>query len=178
MSTEPEAIEVFYMNWRGELRVRKLRPVGMVEWRTEPPWHPEPQWLMRAVDAETGQIRSFALNGLAGPDAIAPIAGPIAGWIAQMINSALQAKLAKVSKLSRSRLKHLRELDAKVQAAETVRAELHTLGVRLGEVLAENMQLAANQCEGPMIGDEHGHFSCGKLHTTGGEVSGTDNDTR
>ena len=36
---------------------------------------------------------------------------------------------------------------------------------------AENFVLAANQCEGPMIGDEHGHFSCAKVEALTAELA-------
>ena len=49
---------------------------------------------------------------------------------------------------------------ARAEAAEAQAAEERK---RADAAEAENFVLAANQCEGPMIGDEHGHFSCAKV---------------
>ena len=63
-------IEALYLNWRGEIRLRKIKPIpeslrfGVSE------WHKEPQWLLSAVDLEKSQIREFALAGfMLGPRA-------------------------------------------------------------------------------------------------------------
>lgn len=55
-------IEFEYRNWRGEVRVRRARPVRMIYGSNE--WHPQEQWMMEAVDAETLEMRTFALSGI------------------------------------------------------------------------------------------------------------------
>jgi hypothetical protein len=57
MNTE---IEFVYLNWRGETRVRRVRPGGIRFMET--PHHPEMQWILRAVDLDKGEMRSFALR--------------------------------------------------------------------------------------------------------------------
>jgi hypothetical protein len=49
---------VIYTNWRGETAVRTITPKSIRFGATE--WHPEPQWLLLADDAEKGE-REFAL---------------------------------------------------------------------------------------------------------------------
>lgn len=59
-----------YRNWRGEVRTRTVAPLVLHFGATE--WHPEPGWLLTAIDKETGERRDFALadfNFRATPDA-------------------------------------------------------------------------------------------------------------
>jgi hypothetical protein len=58
-----------YTNWRGQTRLRLLIPVRLYWGSTQ--YHPEPQWLLEAVDAETGQVKDFALSGFA----VEPVSG-------------------------------------------------------------------------------------------------------
>jgi hypothetical protein len=51
-------VEITYRNHRGKVANRRIRPVRV--WFGVTEWHPEPQWLLDAVDAEKG-LRSFAL---------------------------------------------------------------------------------------------------------------------
>jgi predicted DNA-binding transcriptional regulator YafY len=57
--TEVEAVSIRYRNYRGEEGIRRIRPSHI--WFGSTSWHPEPQWLMDAVDLEKGAERSFAL---------------------------------------------------------------------------------------------------------------------
>ncbi|UYO50316.1 WYL domain-containing protein [Rhodopseudomonas palustris] len=51
-----------YTNWRGERRWRRIVPLRIVFQNSE--WHPAPQWIMHAVDVETGAIREFAMKDI------------------------------------------------------------------------------------------------------------------
>lgn len=64
-----------YTNWSGETRRRHIRPTKIYFGSNE--WHPEEQWLMDAVDLETGQTRTFAMRDMRRPedrDSISPAA--------------------------------------------------------------------------------------------------------
>lgn len=52
-------IRILYRNHRGDVAVRTITPTGIRFAATE--WHPEPQWVLDAVDAEKG-ARSFAVR--------------------------------------------------------------------------------------------------------------------
>lgn len=51
-----------YTNWRGETAARVVLPSRV--WFGLTAWHPEPQWLMTALDLESGQVRDFAMSGI------------------------------------------------------------------------------------------------------------------
>lgn len=53
-----------YRNWRGEVSERRAIPQQVYFGSTE--WHPEPQWLMRALDVDKGEVRDFAMRDM-GP---------------------------------------------------------------------------------------------------------------
>lgn len=59
-----ETLEVTYRNHRGEVRVRRIVPLGVYFGSTQ--WHPEPQWLLNAIDAETNTTKQFALKDFLG----------------------------------------------------------------------------------------------------------------
>lgn len=50
-----------YTNWKGEKRRRAFYPLRLYYGSNE--WHKEPQWLLDAMDHETGLERTFALEG-------------------------------------------------------------------------------------------------------------------
>lgn len=58
--TDEKAIRILYTNYRGETALRSVVPQHLVFGSTE--WHPEPQWLMEALDVEKGQSRTFAMK--------------------------------------------------------------------------------------------------------------------
>lgn len=69
-------IEFTYRNWRGETALRKAIPVRL--WYGATDWHPEPQWLMAAIDCEKQAERDFALIDMTFArlaDAVQPAAG-------------------------------------------------------------------------------------------------------
>ncbi len=61
-TTEPRAaVTLPYRNWRGETAVRSFIPRRL--WWGSDEWHPEPQWLLTALDVEKDVERDFALSG-------------------------------------------------------------------------------------------------------------------
>lgn len=62
-----EAVRLTYTNWRGETAEREIIPKRL--WFGSTEWHPEPQWLITAVDTGKGQERDFALSGFTTPQA-------------------------------------------------------------------------------------------------------------
>ena len=57
-----EPVTLTYTNWRGETAEREITPTGRMLF-TSNEWHPEPQWLVEAHDARSGEVRLFALKG-------------------------------------------------------------------------------------------------------------------
>jgi hypothetical protein len=54
-----EPIEITYRNYRGEVSQRRIVPQRV--WFGASEWHPEPQWMLDALDVDKGE-RSFALR--------------------------------------------------------------------------------------------------------------------
>jgi|GEM_PF-2408058 len=61
-TTEPTALKINYTNWRGETAERTVMPQSIYFGSTR--WHPEPQWLLRALDMNRLEDRDFALAGI------------------------------------------------------------------------------------------------------------------
>lgn len=55
-------VEIDYTNWRGERSVRRVHVFGIVFKSTE--WHPEPQYLLWAVDLSKRAERYFAMRDI------------------------------------------------------------------------------------------------------------------
>ena len=66
---EGEPVTLTYTNWRGETAQRTITPKRI--WWGATDWHPEPQWLLTAFDAEKQADRDFAIKdfGAATPPA-------------------------------------------------------------------------------------------------------------
>jgi hypothetical protein len=62
-------VQMIYTNWRGETSRRMIIPRRV--WFGSTDWHPEPQWLLKAIDTEKGEMRDFALKDFGGP--VAPV---------------------------------------------------------------------------------------------------------
>ena len=58
--SRPDPITLTYTNWRGETAQRTITPKRI--WWGATDWHPEPQWLLTAFDAEKQADRDFALK--------------------------------------------------------------------------------------------------------------------
>jgi predicted DNA-binding transcriptional regulator YafY len=54
-----DTVRIRYRNYRGETAVRHIRPRHI--WFGSTSWHPQPQWLMEAIDLDKDAERSFAL---------------------------------------------------------------------------------------------------------------------
>jgi hypothetical protein len=59
---EAEIVEIDYTNYRGERSLRRIQPKKLRFESTE--WHPEPQWLMEALDLGKNETRYFALKDI------------------------------------------------------------------------------------------------------------------
>jgi predicted DNA-binding transcriptional regulator YafY len=57
---DEKTVRILYTNYRGETALRTVVPERIFFGSTE--WHPEPQWLLEALDLEKGQSRSFAMK--------------------------------------------------------------------------------------------------------------------
>ena len=53
-------LRIIYRNYRGEISERAIVPINVYFGATE--YHPEPQWLMHALDVAKGETRDFALR--------------------------------------------------------------------------------------------------------------------
>ena len=51
-----------YRNWRGEVAERRVLPSSI--WFGVTSYHPEPQWLMSAIDIERWEMRDFAMKDM------------------------------------------------------------------------------------------------------------------
>lgn len=60
-----QAVALTYTNWRGETSERTILPFSI--WYGSTDWHPEPQWLLKAIDMEKGAERDFALKDFGHP---------------------------------------------------------------------------------------------------------------
>lgn len=59
-AAKAHAVTFCYTNWRGETATRRAVPIGLAWRATE--HHPEPQWIMRALDLDKNAPRDFALK--------------------------------------------------------------------------------------------------------------------
>ena len=57
-----ELVTILYTNYRGETALRTIEPIKIWFGGTE--WHPEPQWLLDAIDIEKNDNRSFAMKDI------------------------------------------------------------------------------------------------------------------
>ena len=62
VSDEAVPLLITYTNWRGETAQRRIIPQSV--WFGATDWHPEPQWLLKAMDADKGEIRDFAMRDM------------------------------------------------------------------------------------------------------------------
>lgn len=51
-----------YTNYKGETAYRKVRAMSVFFGTTQ--WHPEPQWMMQAIDLDKGEYREFAMKDM------------------------------------------------------------------------------------------------------------------
>jgi predicted DNA-binding transcriptional regulator YafY len=55
-------VEIDYTNWRGERRMRRIRPLNFFHGATD--WHTTPCWQVYAQDLETQELRYFAMQSV------------------------------------------------------------------------------------------------------------------
>ncbi len=60
--TDQPPMRIRYRNWRGEERWRTVTPLWV--WYGSTDWHPKPQWLLHARDAEDNAQKDFAFSGI------------------------------------------------------------------------------------------------------------------
>ena len=74
---DADHLHIFYTNHRGESGERRIIPIS-VRWGSTQ-WHPETQWLLRAIDVDKGEEREFAMSDIGTrpePSAEREIFGP------------------------------------------------------------------------------------------------------
>lgn len=63
-------LTITYTNWRGETSEREIIPIR--PWFGATEWHPEPQWLLKAIDVAKGAERDFAMKDIGKPAVAMP----------------------------------------------------------------------------------------------------------
>lgn len=58
--SEKFIVSIDYTNWRGQRRWRQVIPFCVTFDSNE--WHPSQQWLLEALDVETNEMRTFAMQ--------------------------------------------------------------------------------------------------------------------
>ena len=51
-----------YTNWEGKKAIRRVMPIEIWYGKTE--WHPQEQWLLRAIDLDKNEERNFAIKDI------------------------------------------------------------------------------------------------------------------
>jgi predicted DNA-binding transcriptional regulator YafY len=57
-----KTVVIEYTNWRGERGFRRIKPISIDYTSTK--WHPDPQWIMDALDLDRNAVRSFAMRDI------------------------------------------------------------------------------------------------------------------
>jgi hypothetical protein len=66
IDTSTEApVTLTYTNWKGETAQRRIIPRRI--WFGSTAWHPEPQWILTALDVDKDKERHFALKDFGQP---------------------------------------------------------------------------------------------------------------
>lgn len=60
---ERRDVEIDYTNWKGERSLRRIRPTCLA-WSFGNDWHPDPQFVLVALDLDKNQERTFAMSGI------------------------------------------------------------------------------------------------------------------
>lgn len=69
-----KAVRIDYTNWQGVRSTRRILPLSVVFGATE--WHPEPQWLLHALDLDKQAERDFAMRDIHGWSGLAASQSP------------------------------------------------------------------------------------------------------
>ena len=63
MSEPLQGVTIDYTNWRGARRLYRILPFDIRFGSSE--WHPEPQWLLSAIDEDdNAKMKEFALKDI------------------------------------------------------------------------------------------------------------------
>ena len=62
-TTVPAELAFRYKNYRGEISTRRVQVLSLAWNKSQ--WHPEPQWLMTAIDLDKMERRDFAVQDMA-----------------------------------------------------------------------------------------------------------------
>lgn len=90
MTPTPEPVlTITYTNWRGETAPRRIKPIKFFFGETS--WHPQPQWLLHALDVDRNLERHFAVTGIKGFSV--PAEGRTRAEVAAMLDAAMRDKL-------------------------------------------------------------------------------------
>ncbi len=57
-----KVVTFIYTNWKGVQATRVIRPIELWFGKTE--YHPEEQWLLKALDVEKNEERDFAMKDI------------------------------------------------------------------------------------------------------------------
>jgi predicted DNA-binding transcriptional regulator YafY len=57
-----KTVQIVYTNWKGETAERLIKPIELWFGATE--YHPEEQWLLRALDVAKDDERNFAMKDI------------------------------------------------------------------------------------------------------------------
>lgn len=70
-TNEQLPLVIGYTNWRGEWSERRIVPTSAPYWGSTE-WHPEPGWLLPAIDVDKGEPRVFAMKDFGPAHATPP----------------------------------------------------------------------------------------------------------
>lgn len=63
MPTESQVtMKIDYTNWRGQRAIREIIPIRIFHGMNH--WHQDFQWMIEAIDKETGLVRTFAMKNI------------------------------------------------------------------------------------------------------------------
>jgi predicted DNA-binding transcriptional regulator YafY len=84
---EERQVTIGYTNHRGEHSMRRILPIKI--WFGATHWHPQPQWLLKAIDIEKDNYRDFALRDVDSGSfkAVAAVAPPPSTYAKQVIHA-------------------------------------------------------------------------------------------
>lgn len=57
-----ETVEIIYTNWKNVKATRRILPIEIWYGKTE--YHPESQWLLKALDIDKNEERNFAMKDI------------------------------------------------------------------------------------------------------------------
>jgi hypothetical protein len=148
-------MKMIYRNYRGEVSERTIAPNRIVYGTTD--WHPEPGWLLEAVDVEKKATREFALADCdfrmvpaqpAQGEAVAP-------WRMALENAAQMAEQGILSMDGGQAASEIRSLAPDRYSPPDSAGELDALGQAALDVLAERARQISAEGWTPEHDDQH-----------------------